>query len=451
MKKTFTYLLFIGIFITAVSFIIIKYNKGEAAKADAIYTLKERRGASAQNAEWVATRDNANKLVEAIKKNPEDSKSKLSLAALFIQEARITGNFLYYDAAAMKYVNDVLKKEPDNFEALIYKAIVQLSQHHFSDGLATAQEAQKKNPYNAFIYGIMVDANVELGNYTAAVESSDKMVSVRPDLRSYSRIAYLREIHGDVTGAIEAMKMAIEAGMPGHEATEWCRAQLGHLYEQSGNIKAAEAEYTTSLEVRPGYAYALAGMARLETYKKNYEKAIEHYNHAYDMVNDYSFKENMAEVYRLAGKNKEADELGKEVIREMTAASAASKKDDSAGHYSDRELAYAYLAVNNNDKALEHALLEYNRRPDNIDVNETVAWVYYKQGDYQKALPYIKTALRTNSKNPTLLCRSGLVYFKAGQQQEAAKLLQEALKDNPVISPVLKSESTAALQGAKKS
>lgn len=450
MKKTFTYLSFIGIFIVAVGFIIVKYNKDEADKADAIYTLKERRSASSQNAEWVATRTNANALVEAIKKNPDDVKSKLALAALFIQEARITGNFLYYDAAAMKYVNDVLQKEPDNFEALIYKAIIQLSQHHFAEGLATAQQAQKTNPHNAFIYGIMVDANVELGNYSAAVESSDKMVSIRPDLRSYSRIAYLREIHGDITGAIEAMKMAIEAGMPGHEATEWCRAQLGHLYEQTGDIKAAETEYTTSLEARPGYAYALAGMARVEMAKKNYEKAIEHYSHAYDMVNDYSFKENLVEIYRLAGKNKEAEELGKEVIREMTAASSASKKDDSAGHYSDRELAFAYLAVNNMGKALEHALLEYNRRPLNIDVNETVGWVYHRQGQYQKALPYIKTALGTNSKNPTLLCRSGLVYYKAGMRQEAAKLLQQALKADPVISPALKTESHAALHELQK-
>lgn len=450
MKKTFTYLLFIGIFILAVSFIIIKYKKNETDKESAVYTLKERRGASAQNAEWVTTRDNANTLVESIKKNPDDVKSRLSLAALFIQEARITGNFLYYDAAAMKYVNDVLKKEPANFEALIYKAIIQLSQHHFADGLTTAQQAQKSNPYNAFIYGIMVDANVELGNYTAAVESSDKMVSIRPDLRSYSRIAYLREIHGDIPGAIEAMKMAIEAGMPGHESTEWCRAQLGHLYELQGDVKAAENEYSTSLEMRPGYAYALAGMARIETAKNNYEKAIEQYKHAYDMVNDYSFKENMVDIYRSAGKNKEADELGKEVIREMTAASANTNKDDSSGHYSDRELAYAYLAVNNTDKALEHALLEYNRRPDNIDVNETVAWVYYKQGDYQKALPYIKTALRTGSKNPTLLCRAGLIYYKAAQRQEAAKLLQQALKSNPVILPVLKAESTAALQEVQK-
>ncbi|MGB8194774.1 MAG: tetratricopeptide repeat protein [Chitinophagaceae bacterium] len=449
MKRTFTYILVIAIFITAVGFIIVKYNKDEEKKAVTFYELKERRGPSAQTTEWATTKENANKLLAAIKQNPDDLKSRLALAALFVQEARITGNYLYYDMAAMKYVNDVLKKEPENFEALIYKAIVQLSQHHFADGLQTAQQAQKSNPYNAFIYGIMVDANVELGNYTAAVESSDKMVSIRPDLRSYSRIAYLREIHGDINGAIEAMKMAIEAGMPGDEGTEWCRVQAGQLYEQLGDLKTAEMIYTISLEERPGYAYALAGKARIATANKEYEKAIDHYKHAYDMLNDYSFKERMAEVYQLAGKPEEAKKIGSEVIREMTQASK-NNNDDSAGHYSDRELAYAYITVDNTGKALDHALLEYNRRPENIDVNETVAWVYYKQGSYEKALPYIKTALKTNSKNPTLLCHAGLIYYKAGQTAEASRLLKQAFQLNPNISTALRTEGTNALQALQK-
>jgi competence CoiA-like predicted nuclease len=58
----------------------------------------------------------------------------------------------------------------------------------------------------------------------------------------------------------------------------------------------------------------------------------------------------------------------------MVKAAELSSKDETAGHYADREMAYAHLAVHNTDKALEHALLEYNRRPDNIDANETLAW-----------------------------------------------------------------------------
>ena len=123
----------------------------------------------------------------------------------------------------------------------------------------------------------------------------------------------------------------------------------------------------------------------------------------------------------------------------------SSSDRDSAGHYSDRELAFAYLKTNQYDKALEHALLEYNRRPNNIDVNETVAWVYYSKGEYNKALPYAKTALATNSKNPVLLCRMGLVYFKNADKTTAAALLKSALQANPNINTELRKQSEAAV------
>lgn len=412
MKKSFIYVLIIAFFATAVGFIVVKYNKGEEKKASMIYGIKERKGTLAKNQEWVATRAKANALTEAIRNNPEDIKSRLALASIFLLEARITGDFMYYDMAAMKYVNDVLKKEPDNFEALIYKAVIQMSQHHFAEGLATAEQAQKLNPYNAYVYGIMVDGHVEMGNYTAAVESSDKMVSIRPDLRSYSRIAYLREIHGDMPGAIEAMKLAVEAGMSGEEGTEWCRVQLGQLYEHANDTANAALQYNISLQERPGYAYALAGLARIAVTNKEYEKALEYYTKAYETVNDYSFREEMVNVHKASGDQPKAMALGKELVKEMT--KPAEIESDSAGHYSDRELAYVYLAVNEPGKALEHALAEYRRRPDNIDVNETLAWVYYNKGDYAKALPHIKTALRTNSKNPNLLARANMIYQKTG-------------------------------------
>ena len=105
----------------------------------------------------------------------------------------------------MKYVNDVLAQDPNNFDALVYKSLLYMSQHHFADGLTVAQQAQKINPYNAYIYGLMVDGNVEMGHYDSAVKYADKMVSIRPDLTSYSRISYLREIFGDYKGAIDAM------------------------------------------------------------------------------------------------------------------------------------------------------------------------------------------------------------------------------------------------------
>ena len=45
-----------------------------------------------------------------------------------------------------------------------------MSQHQFADAKKLAEEAKTINPDNAYVYGVLVDANVELGNYEEAVE-----------------------------------------------------------------------------------------------------------------------------------------------------------------------------------------------------------------------------------------------------------------------------------------
>ena len=203
--------------------------------------------------------------------------------------------------------------------------------------------------------------------------------------------------------------------------------------------------YTISLDNRPGYPYALAGLARIATYKKDYKKAIELYERADSSSNDYSFKEGLVEVYKLTGKEELSLRLANEIVDEMEKAARATTKGDSTGHYADKEMAYAYLAIANYDKAIEHALLEYNRRPNNIDANETVAWAYYNKKDYPKAESYITAALQTGCQNPILLCHAGLIYAKMGDRPGARNYFQQALSKDPVISPLLKQQVEQAL------
>jgi tetratricopeptide (TPR) repeat protein len=446
MNKKFIYILLIAFFFSVSAFVVIRYSVRQSQLKKAAYPLIERKGALALSVEWQGTKNTAQQLINKLQYNPNDTKAAIALSGLYIQEARITGNYVYYDAAAMKYINNVLDNEPGNFEALTLKSLLYMSQHHFADGLAIAEKAQKINPYNALIYGILVDGNVEMGNYKTAVENSDKMDSIRPDIRSYSRISYLREIYGDYPGAIEAMKLAVSAGGAGDEPTEWTRIQLARLYENTGDLKNAEMHYMIALDERPGYPYATAGVGHIALANKDYTKAISMYEQASAGLNDYAIQEELSRLYKLNGNIKKADSLLQTIIDGMNNDGKKGEQDESIGHYADRELAYAYLLQNDNENALKHAMTEYNRRPENIDVNQTVAWVYYKMKAYDKALPYINAALKTNCKNPVLLCNAGLIYAKTNQKSLAKSTFLEALKNNPNIDPELKTESENMLK-----
>lgn len=447
MKKRFLYSFLLLLSVAASAFMLTRIKK--TAKNETAYrSLLPRKSSLDYAAEWAVVKNNVDVLIRKIHENPSDIKSLLALTAQYIQESRNTGNFNYYNEAALKCINAVLEKDAKSFEALTFKATILLSQHRFTEGLQIATQVQQLYPYNAYVYGLLVDGYVETGKYKEAVEAADKMISIRPDNRSYARIAYLREIHGDIPGAIEAMKMAVDAGAPGDENTEWCRVQLGKLFEKTGKINDAKMHYTIAANNRLNYPYAIAGLARIAAEEKNYTKALALYMQADTLIPDHTFKEGIAEIYNVTGHTEKAKKIAEEILNYMKNFSSA-KENINVGQNEDHEMAHAYMGVNNYEKALEYALQECNRRPANIEVNETVAIVYYAKGEYAKALSYIETALKTNCKNPELLCHAGLIYAKSGDNTKAKMFLKEALKNDPLISVSLKTESKEMLVSLK--
>lgn len=440
MVKNFLYGALVLFCTVSTAFIFVNGKARETLPA-----LKERTGALAASPEWEATQAKVSKLLADLKAKPGDAQTKLLLAKEFMQEGRVTGNYAYYNHAALGLINGVLEKDPENFDAICLKSIIYLSQHRFAEAKEIATHGAQMNPYSSFIYGSLVDANVELGNYAEAVNMCDKMVGIRPDIRSYSRVSYLREIHGDVAGAVEAIKMAVSAGFPGNEDTEWARMVLAHLYEDTGAMDKAENEYKIALAERPDYPFAYAGLGRIFRYKKDYRAAIDYYQRAKGVMGDASFYEDLVDLYRLNNEPEKSAQCARITLNALLADNISAGKNADEGHYSDRELALLYLKINEPDKALEHARVEQQRRPDNIDACETLAWVLYKKGDAAKALPYIQTAMRTHSQNPERLVRAGLIMTAAGEPDEGKVLIRKGLSLKPYMDEGLAEEGQRKL------
>src|SRR5205823_427984 len=93
-------------------------------------------------------------------------------------------------------------------------------------------------------------------------ESAQQMVDRRPSLASFSRISYLRELHGDTTGALTAMTQAAAAGSGSAADTAYVRTLIGDLHLNAGRLGDAEAQYRRTLADDPNYGMAQYGMAR---------------------------------------------------------------------------------------------------------------------------------------------------------------------------------------------
>ena len=426
--------------------VVFLINRNRNTSGAVFFTLRERPGNMAHTEEARMVQKQFDEIMKVVRTNPGDIKSRIALSSLYIRESRITGNHRYYDRAAMKYINEVLEKDSMHFEALMLKAVIIMSRHQFSAALAIAEKARAVNPDNAFVHGILVDVHVESGNYVAAVKEAETMMSLRPDLRSYSRVSYLREIHGDYPGAIEAMKLAVDAGLPGDEATEWARVHLGDLYETTGDWMNARRQYEISLHYRPGYPYALAGLGHIAGASGEFDKAIAFLTQADSLMDEHSFKEDLVDVYEIAGKKDKADSITQWLINDLNNKTINDGIDENMIQNEDGEFAHVYLEAGDIDKALHHALADYNRRPSNIEVNETLAWVYYNKKEYDKAMSYLEKAMTTKSKNPVLLCRAGLIYAKSHNKEKAKLLLVELKNPNCNVPASLKKQGLAALQ-----
>lgn len=406
-------------------------------KEEKIPAMLERKAGANYEVDKVLVLSSYNDAKSAIEKNPNDIQQYINLAAAFIAEGRITGNSGYYNNAALEMLDNVTegnKGNPDQvFQALTLKSSILLNYHQFKEALAVAEKAVTMNNFNSGIYGALIDANVEMGNYAKAVEYCDKMLTLRPDLRSYSRASYLRQIYGENSAAIQAMNMAVEAGVPGAENTEWARTTLGDLYLSNGNIDSATITYRTALVYRPGYPFALIGLAKAEKMKKEYAAAIAHTEEAIQCYSDASFILFLSELYKLQGNNKKATEIQNDVVALIEKGEKEEAENKHAKHNVHRELATAYMQAGKLDKALERAKKDLEMRPNNIDANTLIAWIYYMKGDNANAVESINKTFLTNIKNAELYYKAAVIYDRAGQKDKSAALMQQALAINPHI------------------
>lgn len=386
--------------------------------------LYERRGELASAVEWQRTKEKVEELKQKIKKDPSDVKPRLQIAMIYLTEARITGEHPYYYPAILSILDGVLNIDPKNFEATTFKASVKMSQHQFAEARTLAEAARQLNPSNAYVYGVLVDANVELGDYEQAVAMSDKMQALKPSLESYARASYLREIYGNYPGSISAMKLAVEAGLPGSEPQCWTKNTLGHLYETTGQLAKAQQQYAEILALRPSYAFAMRGQAQIMKANKQYDQALVMLEKAAKIMPEFSFHEEMADIYALQGKKEVAAQKYKEVVKMLG-------DDARSGHAVDLELCKLYTKTGQLDSALVYGLNEYKNRPKNIDVNNALAWVYFKQNDLKKAQEHVQIAMRTGSKDPELLQRAGAIEVAMGNVGQGSKFVAEAKKTNP--------------------
>ncbi len=345
------------------------------------------------------------------------------LAAAYMQKARETGDF-GFNARAESAANRALEIAADDRTALTLHATLLLTYHRFKEALEEAKRAQESGLENAEIYGVMTDALVELGDYQEAIKAAQKMIDLRPDSASYSRISYLRALHGDLEGAIEAMRVAVkEASVNNPENAGWYRVHLGLELLNAGRRDEGEREFDIALKIFPDYYAALAAKARARVAAGDFDGAIEFYRRAQERVPLPDTVIALGDLYAKLGRVDEAKRQY-ELVQFIERAGAG-------GNIYSRQMALFWADHDvKPDEALEIMRRERSMRAD-IYTSDALAWCLYKKGQTLEAKREIENALRLGTRDAGILYHAGMICRALGDYRSGAKYLRQALDINP--------------------
>jgi tetratricopeptide (TPR) repeat protein len=389
-----------------------------------------------------ATTDQTIQTLQArLKEAPNDWQSYSLLGLAYLQKVREIGDPTYYQKVEQAF-QTTLANNPEDYNAVGGMGTLELARHQFQAALEWGQRAYKMNPNRSYGLGIIADAQIELGRYEEAVKTLQTMVDLRPDMSSFSRVSYIRELYGNTDQAIEAMQMAADAGEPQSENTAWTRTQLGNLYFNSGNLQQAEIEYLRTLQGYPKYIYALAGLGRVRVAQGKMQEAADLLTQASQKIPIPDFLVSLADIYQVTGQKEAAQ-------REYDLLHVIQKLYQANGVDMDAEIAL-FNADHGFDPpgTVDQARKAYARRPS-IYAADVLAWSLYQTGNYQEAQTYSQKALRLGTRDALKLFHAGMISLKLGDRAKARSDLEQTLSINPYFSILYQDEARNMLDSLK--
>ena len=330
-----------------------------------------------------------------LRAQPDDTGAAVLLADALLRQARATNDGRPAGRAS-EVLNAALKEHPGQYDVLRMLGAIYLSQHRFRDALEIARRSRDLRPDDAWNYGVMGDAQVELGEYPAAFDAFDTMMGLRPNAAAYARVAYARELQGDVDGALVAMQRAAKATAPNDpEAQAWYAAQTGELYLKLHKLDDADREFRRAVFLFPNYPLAVIGQGKVRVARGDRDGALAIYLEQLKRTPTLDLAARIGDLYAARG-----DAARSEHYYQLA--------EDLAGPGMVQTEANLALYLADHDRKLSDAVRiaeAVAAKRHDIFTQDALAWAYYKAGRFKDAYAASQLALRTGTRDEALLAR----------------------------------------------
>ncbi len=347
----------------------------------------------------------------------------------FVAKARASFDSGFYKLAeACAQVLD--SDSPHCAEALLLRGHVLQNLHLFQEAEVLARELVARRGLS-FDYGLLGDTLMEQGRTQEAVAAYQSMVDIRPDLQSYSRIAQIRWLTGDLDGAIEMMQAAVVASSPSDaDSAAWVNSRLANLQLLSGDAEAARQTCDDALALRPDYPPALLLRGKMLMAHDDAEAAITDLQRAARLNPLPEYQWALADALRAAGRDDEAASVEGFLCKR--------------GADADPRSLSLYLATRGQDAELAVRLAEQEliARSD-VFTHDALAWALSAAGRHDEARQRMQQALAEGTSDARLSFHAAVIAARAGASEEAQEFFAQAADS---MDSLLPSEQALLLQ-----
>ncbi len=373
---------------------------------------------------------------------PDDWEASTALGIAYVQQVRNTSDPSTYPLAEAALARSLEVRPTGSPEVFLGIGTLAAERHDFARALRWGRRAARIAPFDADVYGLLGDAQLELGRYRAAFRTFQRMVDTRPDVASYGRVSYVFELRGNARGAIAAMRAAYDVAA--HRVdTAWAAAHIANLHFDAGRIPQAREWFRRARAADPGSTEAAFGLALVAWASGDLEEAIAVHERLATRSPAPDHLAGLADLYAAAGDHDAAAAQDK-LVR------AAARSYHANGVDTDLEMSLfeADRAVDRSDRsgysaraALRAAHAEWSRRKS-VHVADAFAWALYANGHYRRAAALSLEALSLGTRDALFLFHAGMIRLRLGDADGAKSFLQEAFDANPYFSvrwsPVLR-------------
>jgi tetratricopeptide (TPR) repeat protein len=361
----------------------------------------------------------------AIEKTPDKYHPYNDLAVALARRARETSD-LTYCQQAQEALDQSFRLAPENPEGQRAQIQVLLCRQEYAEALDKARVLNRRAPDDVATWGYIADAATALGDYDEAEKAAQWMLDLRPgNVPGLLCGATLREVYGDIEGALEFLNQAYQETPPFEtEEVAWILTHMAHLQLMAGKPDLAEKLLGQALTVFPGYNLALEGSAGVRTAQHKYAEAVGLLRPRNRVSASPQSVYALAEALQRAGRASEAQMAYSEFEKE-------ARRRIEQPYNANRELVFYYTDhAANATEALRIARIEIGRRHD-VDTLDAYAWALYANRAYAEALPQIEQALSIGVRDAAFFYHAGAIAVQQKQATPAARYLKQSLELNP--------------------